>query len=278
MATSRKSFLVFSDLDGTLLDYSTYSKEEAIPALKKLEERNIPLVIVSSKTRFEIEPLLDLPNMRRTFITENGSAIFFDEEMKINTDHRVIQCGSYNLIRLGMAYPDVLKALGKAQRETGIRVRGFSGMSPAEIANYTGLDLDSAERARHREFSEPFLFCGSSHELQTLISALGDHGLTCTRGGRFWHALGRCDKGMAARVTREIFATSFPSTSWITVGLGDSPNDLSLLETVDIAIVVKRHDGSSMDYSRSENQRLIQAPGIGPAGWNAVMLDLLKTL
>ncbi|MGC9323543.1 MAG: HAD-IIB family hydrolase [Desulfomonilia bacterium] len=277
MIQAQKSFLVFSDLDGTLLDYSTYSKEEALPALQRLDELGVPLIIVSSKTRFEIEPLLDLPNMSRTFITENGSAIFFHQEIHIQTGRPQHTCGSYTLIRLGMAYSDVLKALDDAQRETGIRVRGFSDMSPEEIADITGLDPESAVRARHREFSEPFLFSGSSDELRILISSLEYNGLTCTQGGRFWHAHGRCDKGMAARETLKIFTDTFPGTAWTTVGLGDSPNDIPLLETVDIAVVIMRHDGSYMDYAASAHQKLILSPGIGPDGWNRVLLHLLKT-
>jgi HAD superfamily hydrolase (TIGR01484 family) len=48
------SLLVFTDLDGTLLDHHTYSFEPALPALNSLKEKNIPLIICTSKTRAEI--------------------------------------------------------------------------------------------------------------------------------------------------------------------------------------------------------------------------------
>jgi mannosyl-3-phosphoglycerate phosphatase len=47
--------LIFTDLDGTLLEQATYSFEAALPALQALRERNIPLIICTSKTRAEIE-------------------------------------------------------------------------------------------------------------------------------------------------------------------------------------------------------------------------------
>ena len=48
------AFVVFSDLDGTLLDHSTYSWKAAAPALAALRDRGIPLILASSKTSAEI--------------------------------------------------------------------------------------------------------------------------------------------------------------------------------------------------------------------------------
>ena len=43
--------IVYTDLDGSLLDGTSYSYEAATPALTALREQGIPLVLVSSKTR-----------------------------------------------------------------------------------------------------------------------------------------------------------------------------------------------------------------------------------
>ncbi|MEW6601405.1 MAG: HAD hydrolase family protein, partial [Nitrospirota bacterium] len=50
-----KKIIIFTDLDGTLLDYPGYSFEAARSALDLIRERGIPLVVCSSKTRREIE-------------------------------------------------------------------------------------------------------------------------------------------------------------------------------------------------------------------------------
>ena len=49
--------LVATDLDGCLLDEETYSYEAARPALDALARRRVPLVLCSSKTRAEMQPL-----------------------------------------------------------------------------------------------------------------------------------------------------------------------------------------------------------------------------
>jgi len=57
MAANSGMLVVFTDLDGTLLDEETYSWEAAEPALAMLRERGIPWVMVTSKTRAEVEVL-----------------------------------------------------------------------------------------------------------------------------------------------------------------------------------------------------------------------------
>ena len=44
-----KKFIIFTDLDSTLLD-ENYSWKEAIPALEKINKLKIPLILNSSKT------------------------------------------------------------------------------------------------------------------------------------------------------------------------------------------------------------------------------------
>jgi len=57
-----------------------------------------------------------------------------------------------------------------------------------------------------------------------------------------------------------------------TVGLGDSLNDLPMLQTVDIPIIVQKPSGSYDPNIKITN--LIYADGIGPSGWNSSILKL----
>jgi HAD superfamily hydrolase (TIGR01484 family) len=67
--------LVFSDLDGCLLDERTYRWDAARPALEALGSRGVPLLLCSSKTRAEMEALAGGLGLAWPFIVENGGAL-----------------------------------------------------------------------------------------------------------------------------------------------------------------------------------------------------------
>ena len=69
MGTIPPFFLVFTDLDGTLLDHDTYGWEAASPALAQCRERGIPIVLVSSKTRAEMDNLRRRMGLSMPFIS-----------------------------------------------------------------------------------------------------------------------------------------------------------------------------------------------------------------
>src|SRR4030042_1090542 len=71
--------LVFTDLDGTLLDHRNYSFEPARPALRLLRESGIPLIICTSKTRAEVEEIRAALGNTDPFVVENGGAVFVPE-------------------------------------------------------------------------------------------------------------------------------------------------------------------------------------------------------
>ena len=68
--------LVFTDLDGTLLDHETYDHSPARPALSRLKAIGAGVVLASSKTAAEIAPLRsDLGLEDWPAIVENGGGV-----------------------------------------------------------------------------------------------------------------------------------------------------------------------------------------------------------
>ena len=51
------TLLVFSDLDGSLLDIHTYAWQPAMPWLDKLQDFQVPLILCSSKTAAEMQDI-----------------------------------------------------------------------------------------------------------------------------------------------------------------------------------------------------------------------------
>lgn len=267
-------FVIFTDLDGTLLDYSTYSYEAAMQALHLIKEREVPLIICSSKTGKEIEHYRNKLDNHDPFISENGGGIFLPRghfaEKVIQKTGPVVYEGAYAVIRLGAHYKDLRRALSELRAE-GFRVKGFGDMSVEEIADAAGMKIEDAVMAKARDFDEPFIFEGSADELGRLAEAIREKGLSCTRG-RFFHILGNTDKGKAVAVLTELYRTI--KKELVTIALGDGLNDLPMLAGADIPVLVKRPEG---DYEPAINlPYLVKAEGVGPAGWNTALLDILS--
>jgi mannosyl-3-phosphoglycerate phosphatase len=86
--------------------------------------------------------------------------------------------------------------------------------------------------------------------------------------------MGKSDKGRAVEIVKRLFEKQYRNVK--TVALGDSPNDIEMLQNVDYPVAVQKRDGS---YDRRIRvTRLIRAEGIGPEGWNRAVIDLLKVL
>ncbi len=72
---AKPRLLLFSDLDGTLLDHDSYDWSPAKPALERLAAADIPVVLNSSKTAGEIQAVREQLGNTAPFIVENGAAV-----------------------------------------------------------------------------------------------------------------------------------------------------------------------------------------------------------
>ncbi|MCE5312390.1 MAG: HAD-IIB family hydrolase [Nitrospiraceae bacterium] len=269
-----KKVVIFTDLDGTLLDYSTYSFEKALPALDALRARGIPLVISSSKTRREIEHYRKKLDNSHPFISENGGGIFipkgyFRSDLSL-INYPVTEEDAYHIIRLGAPYTELRRAL-ETLRNEGYEVQGFGDMSIEELVKLADMKTVEAVMAKDRYFDEPFVFIGQADELPDLLESIRIKGFNCTKG-RFWHLLGNSDKGVAVSILADLYKKDFGDIT--TAAFGDSLNDLPMLQRVDYPVVVQQHDSSYDEAIQLPN--LVKAGGIGPEGWNMAVLDLLS--
>lgn len=271
-----KNIIIFTDLDGTLLDCSNYSFKAALPALKKIKEMNIPLVVCSSKTKKEIEFYRQKLNNNHPFISENGGGIFIPKDYFrfdiADPGYKIVEIDNYLIIRLGAEYNELRNAIGKF-RKAGFKIMGFGDMTVEEISKLTGLDDQEAIMAKERDFDEPFVFEGNEEEMASLFESIRAKGLRHTRG-EFFHLLGNTDKGRAVRILIELYRRVFNDP--LTVAVGDNLNDVPMLEAVDYPIILQRLKGNYDSQISISN--LIKAEGIGPIGWNNAILKILSGL
>jgi mannosyl-3-phosphoglycerate phosphatase len=270
--------VVFTDLDGTLLDHDTYDWSPARPALETLALREAQLVIASSKTRAEIEALRARLGVPGPFISENGGALFVPVGAPPAIVPGAREQGGQRVVAFGARRETLRAALRALAAEVGVGLRGFGDMTVEEIARRTGLSLEDAALAARREYDEPFVLerAATPGQEERLLAAARARGLRVTRGGRFHHLIGASDKGRAARALLEAWARSGRAVT--SLALGDGPNDLELLEVADHAAVVARPDGSHDASLREGLPRAMFTRAAGPAGFTEGVLGLIARL
>jgi mannosyl-3-phosphoglycerate phosphatase len=261
--------VVFTDLDGTLLDHQTYSWAPARSALARLKRHRVPWIIVTSKTRAEVEILRTELGNEHPFIVENGGAVYIPKGyFGFCVEHAVTR-GGYEVLEWGRHYRHVVDALRDASRLSGCRVRGFHDMTPEEVSVFCDLPLDRAVLAKWREFDEAFHILDPERSPQ-LCAAVRKKGLRCERGGRLWHCFGGSDKASAVHALQKLFKRIHGLT--VTIGLGDTCMDSEFLNAVIVPVVVRS------EYS---DQLKATLPGafltekFGPEGWNEAVLKLI---
>lgn len=240
--------VLFTDLDGTLLDHHDYRPGPALAALRALRDAGVAVVPVTSKTAAEVRPLARRLGLADGWAVENGGALAWPDG----------EC-----LAVGRPYGHVRAGLAEAARDAGATVRGFGDMDSGEVARLTGLDPPAVAAARRRELSETFLLLDG--DLPALLHELSRRDLQAVQGGRFLTVSGRHDKGTAVRA----FLSRAPAESW---GVGDAGNDAPMLAAVDHPHQVRRADGTWADLDVAG---VVRVAGVGPAGFVQVAERIL---
>ena len=262
--------IVFTDLDGTLLDHMSYGVRAALPAIDLLVRRGIPIIPVSSKTAAEMRRWVRLLNLEGTFIYENGCGIIIPEGSLTSGPEDAVYRNGEKKVSLGRGIDEVRRALKDISESVGFEYRSFDQMSRGELSSLTGLAEKELDHCLEREFDLPFVINGN-HDADFIGSKAAEKGYHFTRGGRFYHLMGGCHKGKAVRILMDLYREEKPDPLF--VGVGDSFNDLPMLQAVDMPFLVQKPDGT-YDPLVPENAAR-RVAGVGPSGWRSAIEEVM---
>ena len=258
-------FLVFTDLDGSLLDHHSYSYSDALPQLATLEHLGIPVIPATSKTRLEIEHLRTALDNTHPFIVENGAAVFipvgyFDCQPVATVEREGYWVREFSAPR--EKWLGILKAL---RSEFPGEYAHFFQAGTAGIVRMTNLPEDQAIKANQREYSEPVQWLGDEARKAEFISRLQSRGASGLQGGRFLGVSGDCDKGRALAWLRQVYQQSKPGARCHDLAIGDSGNDCAMLEAAETALLVRSPVHKFPVLQRADG--VLFSTDYGPAGW-----------
>lgn len=265
MKTPSSFVVIFTDLDGTLLDHNSYSAAPADQMIKYMDENALAAVIpITSKTFAELQKPHSLPFENSICVTENGSVIHMPPEK-----HEM------RPIMLGIEYKEILEQIASLPENLKNCLRGFHQMSPLQVAQATGLAIKDAELAKKREATEPFLWSGSAEDMAALKAIFAGTDIQIQQGGRFYHLTGNATKQQAMARVVNMIGRQYAEKEIITIALGDGPNDLAMIEAADYGVIMPNPHGVTI-HSDKNNIRI--APFPGPKGWVAAVTEILLKL
>jgi mannosyl-3-phosphoglycerate phosphatase len=252
--------IVFTDLDGTLLDHDTYTWTPAQPALTLMKSLGVPLILASSKTAFEMVDLRqELGFEHCPAIVENGAGLLpaFAQPTQDASQHS-----------------QIAQALSQMSSDLRTCFAGFSDWSPEHCAQMTGLSVKQAKAAQQRQFSEPGVWSGTDAQLDQFLKTLAEQGISARRGGRYLTlSFGATKADWMAQIT----ANFDPKPA--TMALGDAPNDVEMICAADFGVIISNTHGPSIPTLAAEAaQPIIRTSLAGPQGWNIEVLARLKKM
>ncbi|MFN3189770.1 MAG: HAD-IIB family hydrolase [Aureliella sp.] len=255
---------IFSDLDGCLLNKHDYSFEAARPTLDRIRDSKIPLILASSKTVVEMRRIAaEMQLDDAPLICENGGAIFWTNRENADPERTVLGIDRSKIL-------EVLSSLKATYNFDSFRDLGVAGVMKA-----TDLSETKAEAALARASTEPLVWQDEANRIEEFGRKLSDHGLTLTRGGRFWHVAGATTKGTAMqRVIDRLYKsmTSPPTT----LAIGDSPIDQTMLDIADVPIGIPWPNGVVHVTVKGHNG--VTASLAGADGWAEAVTKVLDSL
>jgi mannosyl-3-phosphoglycerate phosphatase family protein len=261
--------LIFTDLDGSLLDHDSYSFEAASPLLEELETREIPVIPITSKTFAEVQELRITLNNRHPFIVENGAAIAIPNHYFSSLPQGGAEKSGFCIVTNSQPRQHWNNLLEENAQEfkdefetftSIVHERGHKG-----IQDITGLSLYQAKLSNKREYSEPIHWHGSDQRKQAFIEQLTIAGGTLLQGGRFLSLGDKVSKGSTLVQLSKIYQQLNDLQAVHSLAVGDSGNDISMLEVATSAIIIRSKTHLPPTLNRSNN--LIISRDYGPQGW-----------
>lgn len=261
--------VIFSDLDGTLLNHHDYRFDDAEYTLDRLKQYNIPCVLNTSKTYAELDALNKSLALNAPFIIENGAAVYIPKSSDFETNQlthelNIEQSSHYIKKAFGPSRNDILSILSSLK--SAFAFTGFADMTVQDLIQETQLSKQEAKLALQREYTEPLIWQDSEEAFARFQSILHQHGLQTQKGGRFIHVMGKqCDKAYAMNWLAEYFQHYYrgPIT---TMALGDGGNDVAMIAQADIGIVIRSPVHQPPTIPNKSDIYITQAHG--PKGWS----------
>ena len=250
--------LIFTDLDGSLLDRDTFKFDEIKGYLKKLLSKGIFIIPNTSKTEKEILEFNNELGSNLPYISENGAAINGLDLLNSNLPKELILSRDKNIL-INIFKKSVPENLQN-------KCKWLSEMDEKKQSLIFGLEDEKLKMALDRKYTIPFIFEGNKNEKNKIFRIVKNKGLVMQEGGRVINLTDKVNKAKALQVFVRFFKKNNKKVK--TIAVGDNYNDLEMLKTSDFPCLVF-NDKFTLDEIPIKNLIITNKPS--PEGWADVI-------
>ena len=125
--------------------------------------------------------------------------------------------------------------------------------------------------ALNRKYTLPFKFTGTRKEQEYLFNQVLNLGLKIQEGDRVLNLGDEVSKGLAIKK----FISYLDKNDIVTIGIGDSSNDIDMLEFADFPCLIKNNESN---FNGFKNKNYIRSSLEAPSGWVEVVKLVLTRL
>jgi predicted mannosyl-3-phosphoglycerate phosphatase (HAD superfamily) len=289
-----------------------------------LKEKNIPLILTSAKTRLEQNMVRKELGLSDPYVAENGGAVvipkgyfsdsalrdieysqreieemenegaYTNDEKRRNLDdpddsrtHTTKKTSKVIIMELGESADSIRAKLSYIRKKYDINFKGVADFSIEELSNLVSISKEQAKRMAKRDYGETILQI-QRKDFSRFFKYVKAEGMKVIYGGRFFDVTIGTDKGLAVGLLKRLFNNKLHDDVTF-FGIGDSTNDVPMLNLMDVPILVQRPNSSWLnneemkiktgsDSVRIDFARIIKVEGVGPNGWeNAINKIILES-
>ena len=271
-----KSYLIFSDLDGTFLHHQNYSFGKNDLVIEKLKKNNNQIIFNSSKTYPEIKLILKkLKLTMMPFSCENGAILYFPKKIfkKIKKSQSFEDYWKINLTnKNSLKWYRILKKLKK-----DFSFELICELSKKDLLKLT--NLKNIKQMLNREASQLIVWKDNKkkfNEFSRMIKI--KHKGSLNQGGRFIQISSPCNKRIATKEICHVYHESFHDKYYQPfIALGDNKNDRDMLNFAKYACVIENKYSTPIKLN-SLKKNVFYSQKEAPWGWRESLMNVDKKL
>ena len=271
-----KSYLIFSDRDGSFLHHQNYSYGKNDLVIEKLKKYNHQIIFNSSKTFSEIKLILKkLKLTMMPFSCENGATLYFPKTIfkKIKKSQSFENYWKINLTnKNSLKWYKILKKLKK-----DFHFELICDLSKNDLLKLT--NLKNIKQMLNREASQLIIWKDNKKNFNEFSKMIKfNYKGSLNQGGRFVQISSPCNKRIATKEICHIYHETFHDKYYQPfLALGDNENDREMLNFAKYAFVIKNKYSTPIKLN-SLKKNVFYSQKEAPWGWQESLMSFDKKL